>query len=239
MHFNPNSLLFRFPAMQAPVCCQEPIIFVEGPWSEGKFCDINFPECPFRYLFLFQPNGTGFRAPFLCWVSLSTLLLPASTLLAAVLRVPMDCFGSLLRDGLSAGFFATAPPSSAASSPWELLQGFGEGKFVSSFLRITAVLYVALVTLEDVFIVPNCILVSVGFSAHTLLAPPDGFNFLGLARSNPGSFAPSTLCLYTQDPVARVVFVVCSFVSLSLVPRSLAQYLNLVGSVLIASHRSS
>ena len=127
-----------------------------------------------------------FRAPFLCWVSLSTLLLPASTLLAVVLRVLMDLFGSVRRDGLSV----------LASSPLRRLplppprhgnSCSSEGKFVSSFLWIIAVLYVPLVTPEDVFIVPNCMLESVGFSAHTLFVPPDGFNFLGLARSNLGS----------------------------------------------------
>ena len=90
--------------MQAPVCCQEPIILVEGPWAEGQFCDIDYLECPFRYLFLFQPSGAAvpelpFCAGFCC--PPCTLLLPASTLLAVVLWDLMDLLGSVRRDGLS------------------------------------------------------------------------------------------------------------------------------------------
>ena len=148
--------------MQAPVCCQEPIILVEGPWAEGQFCDIDYLECPFRYLFLFQPSGAAvpelpFCAGFCC--PPCTLLLPASTLLAVVLWDLMDLLGSVRRDGLSTlaslPLCRFLPPTPRRGNSCRVLV---QAKLVSPFLWITAVPYMLLVFPEGVFIVTNCML---------------------------------------------------------------------------------
>ena len=184
--------------MQALGFGQEPIILFEGSWSAGLFPYVDYLGCPLLYSTFLQPDGIAEFWLFFCaWVLLSFLTLPASTLLSTMtLLVVMDwLIGPLRRDGLS------SPGSpQAAFLPRDLLQGFGAGKLVSSFLWIPAALYALLGSSEGVFIVLNCTLALVWFSARALLVTSDSFNFSGLAQSNLGSSALPALRLYAQDP---------------------------------------
>ena len=106
-------------------------------------------------------------------------------------------------------------PSSAASSPLELLQGFsGAGELFTPYLFFTAVFFAPLGSPEGLFTVSKYMLAMLGTLERGVLVTSDGLNYLGLELTNLGLSAIVMLCLYAQDPVAHYLSRRCAVFSL-------------------------
>ena len=187
---------------------QEPIIVSEEPWSVGYFCDVNYLGCPSLNLTFVQPNGTAvFWLTYPCLVLLSILTRLASTVsLSMIFLVVTDSLGPVRRDGLSlrdpTSLCRPPPlPSRRKISCRVLVQASSCGRSFGS-LQFSSRSWCPSVGLSTVL---NCMFALVGTLARALLVAPDGFTFLGREQLPLGLSARALLCLYAQDPVARVL----------------------------------
>ena len=125
-------------------------------------------------------------------------------ILGSTSRDGLTMLGPSSRDGWTLlGFGFRCAPSSAASSPLELLQGFsGAGEVVALSLWLSGNLPCVLGVSRGSF---HCVelLASLHLSERGFLVATDGLNYFGPELTNLGLSADVMTCLFAQDPVAH------------------------------------